>query len=132
MVKKSLIQSAIKGIFNRNTSHPDVWDLNPDTGDKMPFQWFRLSEPREHYLTAQGALKVAESHHNGVKVLHTGSRKTTDKMIFAENLYSPVSGKRSISFFDCDPVMHMIIVLYVRKSKPTKHYECMLRRKGDD
>ena len=118
MAKKSLIQSAIKGIFRRNTSHPDVWDLNPDTGDKMPFKWFRLSEPREHYLTAQGALKVAESHHNGVKVLHTGLRRTVDEMIFAGNLYNPVNEKRSLLLFGCDPVAHTITVYLFANRNP--------------
>ena len=110
MAKKCLIDQAIIGTFLRNTTHPEVYDLQTISGGKMPFSYFRVEEPRERYLIVQGAVKVAESHNNGVKVLHTGLRPTSNKLIFAGNRYNPVNGKRSLILFKCDPITHTITV----------------------
>lgn len=118
MAKKCLINQVIIGTFNRKTSHPDVRDLNTDAGEKIPFEWFGPSESREHYLIVQGAVKVVESHKNGVKVLHTGLRRTSDDMIFAGNLYNPVNGKLNLLLFKSDSITHTITVYLFPDRKP--------------
>ena len=110
MAKKCLIDQAIIGTFHRNATHPEVYDLQTISGGKMPFSYFRVEEPRERYLIVQGSVKVAESHKNGVKVLHTGLWRTSDDLIFAGNLYNPVNGKLSLLLFKSDPITHTITV----------------------
>lgn len=118
MAKKCLINQEIIGTFLRNTTHPEVYDLQTISGDKMPFSYFRIAQPRERYLIGQGAVKVVESHKNGVKVLHTGLRRTSDDMIFAGNLYNPVNGKLSFLLFKSDPITHTITVYLFPDRKP--------------
>ena len=110
MAKKCLIDQAIIGTFHRNATHPEVYDLQTISGGKMPFSYFRIAQPRERYLIVQGSVKVAESHKNGVKVLHTGLWRTSDDLIFAGNLYNPVNGKLSLLLFKSDPTTHTITV----------------------
>ena len=110
MVKRCLIDKAIIGTYLRSTSQSEVYDLQTISGDNMPFSYFRIEQPRERYLIVQGSVKVAESHKNGVKVLHTGLRPTSNKLIFAGNRYNPVNGKRSLILFKCDPITHTITV----------------------
>lgn len=118
MAKKSLINSAIKGVYQQNESHPDNYDLIENPGAKIPFSYFRIEEPRKQYLIDQGALKIAESHHNGVKVLHTGLRRTSDNMTFAGNLYNPKNQKRSLLLFRCDPHTHTITIYLFPNRNP--------------
>lgn len=110
MAKKCLIDQSLIGTFHRNAIHPDIYDLQTISGGKIPFSYFRVEEPREQYLIDQGAVKVAESFNKGVKILHTGLRRTSNEMIFAGNLYNPVNRKRSLLLFRCDPITHTITV----------------------
>lgn len=117
-MKKCLTESAQKGEFKRNPIHTDIWDL--ESGN-LPFTYFRLSNPREPYLIQQGAVKVAESHLHGKKVLHTGLRFTHCPTIFAGNLYDPVKRKRKLLLFKKNPDETITIFLYntnPRKIKP--------------
>jgi len=118
MVKRCLIDKAIIGTYLRSTSQSEVYDLQTISGDNMPFSYFRIEQPRERYLIGQGAVKVVESHKNGVKVLHTGLRRTSDDMISAGNLYNPVNGKLSFLLFKSDPITHTITVYLFPDRKP--------------
>jgi len=115
---KKLIESAKKGVFKRNTIRADIWDL--ESGD-LPFRYFRLSNPREPYLIQQGAVKVAESHLNGKKILHTGLRYTHCSTIYAGNLFDPIKRKRKLLLFKWNPDETITVFLYntnPRKIKP--------------
>lgn len=103
--------------FHRNATHPDIWDLQPNRGAKMPFTWFRLSEPRSPYLLQQGATKVAESFTGNEKVLHTGLRKTFAVNVVSGNIFDPKTKKRQLLLLRRDAENSITVFLFKNNPK---------------
>ena len=99
MAKKCLIPTPKKGLFVQNATHPDIYDLTPDSCADLPFSYFRLSLPRAPYLIAQGAVFVADSHRNNIKVLNTGLRTTKLSTGLVGDIYDPLNKTRSLILF---------------------------------
>jgi len=99
MAKKCLTPTPKKGLFVQNTTHPDIYDLIPDSCANLPFSYFRLSLPRAPYLIAQGAVFVADSHRNNIKVLKTGLRTTKLSTGLVGDVYDPLNKTRSLIIF---------------------------------
>ena len=99
MAKKCLTPTPKKGLFVQNATHPDIYDLTPDSCANLPFSYFRLSLPRAPYLIAQGAVFVADSHRNNIKVLNTGLRTTKLSAGLVGDIYDPLNKTRSLIMF---------------------------------
>jgi len=100
MKKNSLPPQAIKGIFRANSTRANNYDLNPETGSNLPFNYFRLSKPHEPFMIQQGALFVAESHKDNKKVLFTGLRaSTSNNNIMFGDMYEPSTRTKSLLVF---------------------------------
>ena len=99
MAKKCLTPTPKKGLFVQNATHPDIYDLTPDSCSDLPFDYFRLSLPRAPYLIAQRAVFVADSHRNNVKVLNTGLRTTKLSTGLVGDIYDPLNKTRSLIIF---------------------------------
>ena len=99
MAKKCLIPTPKKGLFIQNAIHLNIYDLIPDSCANLPFSYFRLSLPRAPYLIAQGALFVADSHKNNVKVINTGLRTTKLSTALVGDVYDPLNKTRSLILF---------------------------------
>ena len=99
MAKKCLIPTPKKGLFIQNAIHLNIYDLIPDSCANLPFSYFRLSLPRAPYLIAQGALFVADSHKNNIKVLNTGLRTTKLSAGLVGDVYDPLNKTRSLIIF---------------------------------
>lgn len=126
MAKKCL---PIKGVFKKNETHPDIWDLT-DTTSKMPFSYFRATEPREMYLMQQGAIKVLESHKDGVKVLHTGLRLTTVHNVYSGNLFNPETNKRRLLLAKFNPADDTLTI-YLYRNNPKRIKDKIIEVKND-
>lgn len=103
MKKKCLTATAKQGIFIQNQTHPDIYDLMPESGANLPFKYFRLTKPYSPYLMRQGALYVAESFNNQKKVLHTGLKPTHQNNIFTGDLFNPGNNTKCLIIFRCNP-----------------------------
>ena len=99
MAKKCLTPTPKKGLFVQNATHPDIYDLTPDSCSDLPFDYFRLSLPRAPYLIAQRAVFVADSHRNNIKVLNTGLRTTKLSTGLVGDIYDPLNKTRSLIMF---------------------------------
>ena len=98
-MKKCITDTAIKGVFTRNQTHPEIYDLQPVSGTNFPFTYFRVTLPRSEYLKRNKAVCVAESHRNGEKILFTGLRKTISGIVYSGNMYDTKTYKRSLLLF---------------------------------
>jgi hypothetical protein len=103
MKKKCLTATAKQGVFIKNPTHKDIYDLMPETGSNLPFSYFRLSLPIKDYLMRQGAKYVAESHKCYIKVLHTGLKPTNVKSIYSGDIYNSQTKTRSLIIFHLSP-----------------------------
>jgi len=99
MAKKCLTPTPKTGLFVQNATHPDIYDLTPDSCADLPFSYFKLSLPHAPYLIAQGAVFVADSHRNNIKVLNTGLRTTKLSTGLVGDLYDPLNKTRSLIIF---------------------------------
>lgn len=96
---KKCLPTPAKGMFLKNPTFPNNYDLTPESGANLPFSYFRLSMPKEMYLSEQRALYVVESHVNGIKVLHTGLRQTKTGAIYSGDLFDCTTKKKSLLLF---------------------------------
>lgn len=102
MKKKCLTTTAKKGVFIENATHRDTFEVTPESGSNLPFNWFRISTPIQPYLISQGAKYVADSN-KGIKVLHTGLKPTNVNTIYSGDMYNVVTKVRSLLLFCVDP-----------------------------
>lgn len=102
MAKKCLTATAKKGVFIQNATHRDIFEVSPESGSNLPFNWFRVSLPIQPYLIAQGAKYVADSN-EGMKVLHTGLKPTNVNRIYSGDMYNVLTKVRSLLLFCADP-----------------------------
>lgn len=102
MKKKCLTATAKKGVFIQNATHRNIFEVLPESGSNLPFNWFRISTPIQPYLIAQGAKYVVESN-EGIKVLHTGLKTTKVNNIYSGDMYNVLTKVRSLLIFCADP-----------------------------
>lgn len=118
MKQKCLTDTAIKGVFTRNQTKPDIYDLQTVSGTNFPFTYFRMTLPRSEYLKKNRAVCVAESHRNGIKVLFTGLRKTISGLVYSGNLYDTKTNKRSLLLFRYNPTDQTMVVYLFPNRNP--------------
>ena len=118
-MKKCLTPTAIKGTFNQNATHLDIYDIQPVSGVQFPFTYFRLSSPRSEFLIKNKAVYVAESHRNNSKVLFTGLRLVSNT-IYSGDLFNPTTKKKSLLLFKHDLLEQSFEVYLFPNRNPRK------------
>ncbi len=101
MKKKCL--TAKVSVFVQNETRPDIYDVHPLSGSNLPFSYFRLSLPYSPILINQGAVYVAESHKNNVKVLYTGLRRSKVNNLYVGDVFDMNKKTRSLILFQFNP-----------------------------
>ena len=117
MKKKCLTTTAKKGVFIQNATRRDIFDVTPESGSNLPFNWFKISTPIQPYLNAQGAKYVVDSN-EGIKVLHTGLRPTNVNTIYSGDMQNATTKVRSLLLFCAEPTENKYTVYLYERYNP--------------
>ena len=86
----------VHAVFGRNPSRENYYDITVPN-NKIPFSWFRLTDPQNAFLIKQGANKVAESFNERTKVLFTGLRRMGTTLWYEGDCF--ITGIKSLVIF---------------------------------
>ena len=117
-MKKCL--TAKVSVFVQNETQPDIYDVHPLSGSNLPFTYFRLSLPYNPHLINQGAVYVAVSHKNNIKVLYTGLRQSNISNIYVGDVYDPIKKTKSLIVFKYHPTEKQYTVYLFKGKYPRK------------
>ncbi|MFZ4799591.1 MAG: hypothetical protein ACOYMA_19000 [Bacteroidia bacterium] len=99
MEKRCLTEAAKKGVFNQNAIHKDIFEVTPESGSNLPFNYFSISLPFKPFLIQQGAKYVVESQVYTTKVLNTGLRRSKVNGILYGDICDLKTGGKSLIVF---------------------------------
>ena len=86
----------VHAVFGRNPSRENYYDIAAPN-DKIPFSWFRLTDPHNDFLIRQRVCQVAESFVERTKILFTGLRRLGGTLWYEGDTF--VNGKKSLVLF---------------------------------
>jgi hypothetical protein len=104
--------TAQKGVFIRNKTQLDIFDLTTNSGTKLPFHYFRLYSTLPVRSLNKRPVLMAESQRNEVEVLKTVLFKTKKKNISSGYIYDPENDNNSLILFCSENYGNRYIVYF--------------------